>query len=252
MAIYEPPGLYVLIVTRNEEHRYLTQVLDYVGDIFNDVFVYDDQSTDHTADVASQSAWVAVRPDGVPSFMENESAFRQAAWDWMYELNQMRVGDWVFCLDADEFLVPAEGLSGDVRTILLECVNQANNLGAQAVSFDVVEVFDVNGGLHYRTDGYWGEIEAARLCRAPIAATFSSRTRGGGSLPEEVLRSQTRAGFLKILHMGYASAEDRVAKYERYIGERGHSAKHIASILSKPTLEPWKGENPLSRGAVTQ
>lgn len=240
-------AIHGLVVARNEADRYLPEVLAWLGTFLDDCVVYDDGSTDDTINVALNSgAQVVRRPGHVPAFLENEAGFRQAAW----EAVTAKPGDWVFCVDADEFPVAAPGY--DETETVRALVREAAHAGAHAVSFPVAEAFGfgADGCPLIRTDAQWSTITAARLANWQPDCQFTPRMIAGqpqklavGSLPGHVTRV-VQHHALTILHLGYARREDQVERHGRYRGVRGHSAPHVASILARPTLERWAGKIP--------
>lgn len=73
--------IYSYMVTRNESSRYLDACLSWNLPHIDGLAVYDDHSTDDTVELARQhGAKATIRSDDVPSFMEHEGQFRQAAW----------------------------------------------------------------------------------------------------------------------------------------------------------------------------
>lgn len=205
---------------KNEADRYLRESLGSLMHWADHTVVFDDASTDDSVQIAeSLGAEVYVRSDGDPSFLEHEGEFRQAAWESMGD----RTGDWIISLDADEFL------TGDVRALC----------SGRTKSFKVTEIFDViNDKPMRRTDGYWDQITAARLCEWTPQSQFVNRKMGCGSLPEAAMARIEHVDFPEITHFGYAREEDRIAKHQRYVGDRGHNPKHVASILQPGALTP--------------
>lgn len=233
------------MVMRNEADRYLAQSLSWLRRVCPEIYVYDDRSTDRSVAVASLAgAQVWVRRPSAASFRENESRFRQDAWEWMSTAGALSEEDWVLCIDADEFLVQ---VSSEART----AVEQQALLAAQAqfgrpITFDVAEIFALrNGQLMRRTDGYWASISARRFARWDPRTEFVSKVEGGGSLPAvSMYESALDSTALTILHLGYADADDRQAKHARYSGGAGHNPAHVASIIGRPILKPWDGQIP--------
>lgn len=222
------------LCVRNEADRYLKEVLDWHSQILDEIFVFDDQSDDDTAAVASDFATVEVRTTG-SGFMEDESAFREQAWTQMEAVMGLEVGDWILCLDADEFFVATSA------TERKELDWALRDLGETSVDLRIDEVFDVRDGLPYRrTDGFWGDIHGTRLVKYMPKGHFQQRPMGGGSIPTYGYANvwDARNEDFGILHYGYARPEDRQAKYDRYSNKAGHSSVHIESILQPPTLEP--------------
>jgi glycosyltransferase involved in cell wall biosynthesis len=233
------------MVTHNELGRYLPATLDWLVDICDTVVAYDDGSTDGTVDFLRASpVHLGCRPADAPSFSRDESALRAAAWKHLERVAQPQSTDWVLCIDADEFLV-ADDPASDLNEEITDAVEEASRAGAQSISFEVAEVFDTSGPQPMvRTDGYWGEISACRLVRWRDKGRFDPRREGGGSVPSSWISWRHMATRLHLLHLGYATPEDRKARFMRYSAGAGHNPRHITSILQPPSLVPWTGMTP--------
>lgn len=223
------------MVTRNEATRYLEPCLESLTKIVDDVVIMDDRSTDDTIDICkAHGATVTSRPAGVPSFVEDESAFRSAAWRTLRAAAGRH--DWILCVDADEMLIAR---LGEVRRWLDRMATLGEDV--DGYSLKVREVFEIRDGVPMiRTDGYWGQITALRFCRWVPDDTFWERTMGCGSVPKRV-RIVSQAHSVEMLHYGYARPEDRDAKHRLYTARSGHNISHVRSILTRPTLEPYLG-----------
>lgn len=235
---------FALLPTRNEANRYLRECLIWHSWIFDGIFVFDDRSTDNTVDIARDYATVEIRVQD-PSFAQHEGQFRQQAWDAMVARFQPTERDWIFALDADEFLVSNEGLS---QTTLLYCAAiQAENNHQDSVTIPIPEVFSTSANeVYIRTDGFWAGLAQPRLCKYRPNAQFSNKKMASGSLPTYAnLAPADNNCSLNLLHFGYARAEDRYVKHERYKDVPGHNPTHVASILTKPKLQKWEGPIPL-------
>jgi hypothetical protein len=238
------------MVTRNEMDRWLNSTLPWLAELCHgNVAIYDDQSDD---DIESYAGRLGVsfkrRPDGMPSFADNEGDFRWAGWQAMERALMPRQGDWILAVDADELLVTNQAGVGldDVRLQLLDAIGQAEEAQQRTVSFEVAEVFafDDMGWPLVRTDGYWGGITACRLAKWHPQGVFQPQKEGGGSLPSSWPRATRVHDHLQLLHLGYARPEDRIAKRHRYRTGAGHNPRHVESILSYPDLTYWIGMRP--------
>lgn len=227
-----------LLCVRNEADRYLERVLQWHASFLDELFVVDDRSTDNSYAIAARWAHVVERPLSAPTFLENESRFRENAWlacGWALDLTP---ADWVFALDADEFF---SSNVEDERSTLERMTRDAGD--RPSVTMRVDEIFDVVGEVAMRrVDGYWNDIRATRLARfVPTLSSFMDRRMGGGSVPSYAYISTHDAtkAPASILHYGYTQAADRQAKYERYTThtDSGHNRRHIESILTTPRLE---------------
>ena len=233
------------MVMKNEADRYLEPCLKHALSFLDEVFVFDDMSTDDSRRIASDlGCRVVVRSEGIPSFIEHESDFRSAAWGVMEQVMVPGSDTWIFSFDADEFMVSH---GGDVRGSLSRTVEDAHRMGFVGVKLHFPEIFEVSdGSLFMRVDGFWGDIRGPRLFRYCSGGVFSGKAMGSGSEPTYVGRGPlTDTSELEVLHLGYAKDADKSAKYERYSAlEHGHNDQHIQSIVSPPSLRAWGGVVP--------
>lgn len=226
-----------MMVTKDEATRYLDSVLKWNLQYVSEACIYDDGSKDETVSIAqAHGCHVTVRPDDVPTFLEHEGKFRQAAWEWMEETVKPEEGDWILCLDADEFLVHNNGASG-----LYHEIEDARH--ATGIACEIPEIFDGYGNtLYRRVDGYWSGIQGLRLVKWYPGGRFLDRKMACGSTPK--CEKARWAEDLAILHVGYVNREDLLAKYNRYKDLPGHNPSHVKSILEPGTLEVWDGPVP--------
>jgi hypothetical protein len=228
------------MVTRNELGRYLTATIQWMREITDVQYVYDDRSIDGTFGHLQRAGVPASqRNPSDPSFEDDESAFRANAWQAMEEHHEPSPNDWILCVDADEFIVAPH--PERTRDVLTETVEQHRTHGAVTVAVNEVFGFDDDHTPLLRLDGYWGQITACRLVRWRYGAQFPTRTEGGGSVPAAWTTTATSIVDLSVMHLGYARASDREAKHARYRATSGHNPRHIASILEPPKLTRWEG-----------
>jgi glycosyltransferase involved in cell wall biosynthesis len=233
------------MVTRNERNRYLADTLNYLHLLVDDVVAYDDQSDDGTLEyLRSTNISCVRRPDDIPPFAHNESRFREAAWRYMERAVHPEEGDWILCIDADEALVPIGTYTGWVQGQIDHALAHAS----RAVRFKVEEIFgyDEDGWPLVRKDGYWAQIHACRLVEWRHGGYFELCHEGGGSVPNAWTRPSVDSADMAILHYGYARADDRETKHERYSMSSGHNPQHVASILQPGRLQRWAGMDPIA------
>lgn len=236
--------LFLHMTVKNEADRYLASCLAWHYWAFDGMFVYDDQSEDSSPNLArSLGAIVAVRPDEVSSFVDNEGEFRQAAWEHFESVMKPSAGDWVLALDADEFLV---SIHGEITSSMYRAAVAALEHKRTSVEIPIPEVFyvDAEGEPYTRHDGYWQGLSAPRFFAYAPGGQFKQVDMACGSAPTYADTSWSDACGLTILHYGYAAAADREIKHLRYQGRRGHNPSHVASIVQKGQLTPWKGPHP--------
>lgn len=238
------PRLHGLLCVQNEADRYLKRCVEWHIAFLDGLFVYDDQSTDDSAEIAHQlGAHVETRPDSVMPFAQNEGEFRQGSWEAFEIAMDPDPGDWVLAFDADEFLMCPSGF--DIGWLLRRTADELAVNHAIGCRLAIHEVFAVDdfGVPQIRTDGYWGDITGLRFFQYRTGGRFTNRKLGCGSTPFYVDPAENVTA-LEFLHYGYARKEDRIIKHDRYYGQPGHSATHIDSILGDPVLVPWTGEVP--------
>lgn len=229
---------------RNEADRWLLQSLQSLSGL-DYIAVYDDQSDDDSIDIAKsvRNTVVGRRPDGVPSFAEDESQFREAAWRFMEKSLFPGPRDWILCVDADEILTTHDQHEEEPADLLRELALHGPWQGHPCATLRVPEVFGFGelGVPQIRIDGFWGNITARRFVNFQRGGRFSPREEGGGSVPSFADKEDWIVERIVLLHLGYAREEDRQAKYQRYSAGRGHNPKHIQSILTRPRLKTWTG-----------
>lgn len=239
-------SIIALMVTKNEADRYLEPALDWLDQQVDEIFVYDDESTDKTRDIANSYGLVCRRGQGRPPFLEHEGRFRTDALRSLETVMAPRDDDWIFVADADEFFVPNNDRLDD---LIAGC--QPHH---EAVRIRIHTVWEqVDGELHHRIDGPWSTLYEPRLWKwraglafadAPMACrnepVFITMNFGLQAMPQDVGSA--------ILHYGYASQRDRAHRYKRYTSEvptHGHAPELIESIHDPQVVwTSWPGEVP--------
>ncbi len=236
------------IVLKNEADRYLQSWLDWNESWWDELFVYDDQSTDDTISVcAAYTDSIVRRPDHISSFLDHEGEFRGAAWAALEEACSPTEEDWIFAIDADEFLCGSTP-EVDVKWTLT-CLARLSD-GYDAYDVQIPEMWNLDP-LMRRMDGYWGaQMFRPEYMRYRPDGKFRNKKMGCGSGPTYSYDNRLHIPLaMDLLHFGHARPEDRKTRYDRYMSvpDHGHSQKHISSIMRSPTLEPWKGVDPMVR-----
>jgi hypothetical protein len=237
--------IFGLTVGRNEASRYLIPMLEHHLDILDDLFFYDDRSTDETPEIAHDlNCSGEIRADFIPSFAEDEGMFRGGAWDAFQNHMAPRPGDWILVIDCDELLVCWHSAHpADVRDSLEKVIHAAGS--HVAVNLDIPEVFgfDEDGCPLIRTDRLWGTIHAPRLFAFRPNGQYVQGEVGAPAVPNYVMGGPWyQTDTVAILHYGYADLKDQLLKYERYRFRLGHSSAHVESILADDkqlVRSPW-------------
>lgn len=237
------------LVVKNESDRYLEKCLSGVSKLFDEIFIFDDNSSDDTFEISKCFTNNVFKNDGV-SFMEHEGNFRQNAWFKCIDTFDLSNSDWIFVIDADEFF----GLEGseyrnldDENLICLLRKEISDYVSSSKLSWKV-HIPDIqkkeNSNFFYRYDGYWNQNYAPRVARAS-KKMFYKKKMGSFSIPSEyVLKSETRKTPLKLMHLGYLNPRDLQVKYDRYssLKNHGHNEKHIESIIKSGNFKKWDGK----------
>lgn len=235
------------MVTRNEATRYLAHSLLWHVPQLDGLHIFDDQSDDATVELiglvagTNTGTTVAVRDDTEPSFLANEAEFRAAAWRSMERELEPVEGDWILCIDADEFVMSCRP-DVELHEVLHGIADELEvYMPSNSTRFHVEEVWVDDGFTAFkRIDGYWDTITAERFVAYQPGGDFAKRPgMGGGSVPSYAKPHPKTCTSSTIVHVGYLSPLDRIRKYDRYSSTTGHSTKHVRSIMATPELRSF-------------
>lgn len=232
--------IFAVMCVRNEAHRYLQSSLAWNAGCWDELFVFDDQSDDQSAKIASRFGHVLLRDDREPSFLEHEGQFRSAGWAHFEKIMLPNEDDWIIALDADEFLLP------NSKRGLHSLARKALENGRSSVAIHVPEAWDNHWCVQIRMDGFWNENWNPRFCSWKPNSEFNDRPMGSGSTPAYAWENPLRtAPEVELLHVGYIDPDERHERYLRYMAHpEGHNPQHINSIIETPTLGQWGGLSP--------
>lgn len=226
------PRIIAQMVGRNEEDRFLSEVITSIASIADEVVFTDDCSTDNTPFIAARAGADVLKLEE-PMFTEDEGRLRSIAWEHLCEV--AKPGDWILAIDCDEILYGTEQLKG----------------GLEQTAYDVLGItfYHMWNDTQYRTDKLWAPVTSSRLFRFFEGGEFRNRKLACGSEPTYVQELIRRGRFLpntplRMKHLGYVRDEDKIAKYQRYMeldGGAYHNRAHLESILDpNPTLVDWE------------
>lgn len=230
------------MVIKDETERYLQSCILHHRPLVDGIFIFDDQSRD--LDRGMLKSWgvdhIRVRDRSCPTFTEDESLFREEGWNLFAGAFDLKEGDWVLGLDADEFYVgiPPRALA-----------RAGTLMDYQSIEFMIPEIFNLEP-MQERTDGYWGAITGVRMTQyRPHDQRFPWGGMGCGVFPAYAHQGRKWSHLLEhgaeILHFGYADEADRKEKYVRYTqNQNNHASRHIQSIMETTNTVPWIGETP--------
>lgn len=230
-------------VVKNEQHRFLEKFLEWHSPIFDEIHIFDDQSIDDTVQICKQyTKHVYIRKDSESSFVNNESLFRQAAWDNLGTTCSPTPKDWIICLDADEFFMSEKENEKDSLDLLLDYTTVVKK---RSTSIRLFEVWKTNPTM-IRIDGFWKTNFPVRITRWKPNETFANFKLGCGSVPEPALKNSVQnIKTNHIMHLGYSIDGTAKRKYDLYKSNKGnrHNPAHIESLLKPPSLIEWLGKS---------
>jgi len=227
--------IYAQMVGRNEQGRFLEDVLCRLSNQVDQIIFTDDCSDDDTFSIAKEYCLTYQTPE--PLFPKHEGQLRAHAWGNLSQ--HARVGDWIIAIDCDEMLYRKDDLSS---LNIKEVLNKSE--------FDVVNVkfYHMWNELQYRQDKLWAPNNSSRIFRFRENGGFLNKKLACGSEPFYVNEWINQRNYwlnsgLIMKHLGYQKDEDKLFKHERYSTlDKGefHNIKHIESIIDKnPTLISW-------------
>ena len=222
------------MIVKNEGTRYLIQVLNSLKGHIDEAVIIDDGSTDNTIQICQEIL------QGIPlhiiqnekSMFANEVELRKKQWSETIKTNP----DWILNLDADEML--EDGFWDNAQIL----INQQN--------YDVYcfRLYDMWNETHYRETKYWKGHSIYRpfLMRYQphFSYTWNNTPQHCGRFPANILSFPKAISEFRVKHLGWATREDRVAKYRRYkeldpnavYGNRG---QYDSIMDTNPNLVKW-------------
>jgi glycosyltransferase involved in cell wall biosynthesis len=200
-----------MLRVRNEE-RWLHEVLSAMAPCCDHIWLFDDKSTDNTPHIARMFPSVTVLPS--PFTGTDEARDKSYMLDIIHENAFVCAthGDFVLALDGDEVLER----SGPEK--IRRIVDHPGEPYVYSLKFD----YAWNDRHTIRCDGVYGRFYRPSLFRL-INKAFKFKTTpfGNGanlhcsSIPQELLHHNVQTD-IRILHLGYLHAEDRIRKHAWY------------------------------------
>lgn len=194
------------MIVKNEEKRYLNQVLNSLKGYIDEAVIVDDGSTDNTIQICQEIL------QGIPlhiikneqSMFANEVELRKKQWSETIKTNP----DWILNLDADEML---EDSFWD---------NVENFMNSRDIDYYFFRLYDMWNETHYREDEFWNAHSIYRPFLMRYQPDFNyewnETPQHCGRFPINALLFPQITSEFRVKHFGWATEIDRVAKYKRY------------------------------------
>lgn len=194
------------MIVKNEEGRYLSQVLNSLKGHINEAVIIDDGSTDNTIEMCREilkDIQVHIIQNE-QSMFANEVELRKKQWTETIKTNP----DWILNLDADEIL--EENFWVNAQKII-------NNKDADFYCF---RLYDMWNETHYREDKFWNAHSIYRPFLMRYQPNFNyiwnESPQHSGRFPVNLFSFQKLKSEFRIKHFGWATEKDRKEKYKRY------------------------------------
>lgn len=226
--------LTLMMLVRNEEHRYLKQVLESAKNFCDEFVILDDASTDNTVKLCKvilEGKPLFIYSNLTPQF-DNEIALRKQLWDMAIKTNP----DWLLCLDADEIFEEKAQFKIDAL------------LNQPTYDWYGFRLFDMWDEVNYRDDQHWNAHCRYWISLIRYQPNFEYKWREIGQhcgrFPYNLDELPGRGDGLRIKHLGWMKEEDRKAKFERYKKDdpgflMGNAGQYKSILDKNPRLSAW-------------
>jgi len=194
------------MIVKNEGKRYLDQVLNSLKGHIDEAVIIDDGSTDNTIQICKEIL------KGIPlniiqneqSMFADEVELRKKQWNETIKTNP----DWILNIDADEMF--EDSFWDNVQKLM----NQ------KAYDCYCFRLYDMWSETHYREDDYWNAHSIYRSFLLRYQPQFNYNWKETpqhcGRFPANILSLPNATCEIRLKHLGWATEEDRAAKYKRY------------------------------------
>ncbi|MGE5416608.1 MAG: glycosyltransferase [Acidobacteriota bacterium] len=194
------------MIVKNEEGRYLNQVLHSLVGHIDEAVIIDDGSSDNTINMCREIL------QGIPlhiiqnenSMFASEVELRKKQWSETIKTNP----DWILNLDADELL--EEGFWVNAQMLLDE----------QNCDSYCFRLYDMWNETHYREDKHWDAHSFYRPFLMRYQPDFNYKwnetPQHCGRFPMNTFALPKATSEYRVKHLGWAKQEDRAEKPRRY------------------------------------
>ncbi len=226
------PKLVAMMLTYNDENRYLERGLDDLSQYVDEIVILDGGSTDKTLDICRQYPKVILHQTEKTMIFGVDDEF--LVREQMYRHALERNPDWILVIDSDQIM--EERFKKAVRALITDT-------SKDWYSFCLCDMWNEK---QYRVDGAWSPDSSNRAWRHLFrvkpdeSPEYIKIKEHCGDAPAYVINAPTSTGLetdLRIKHYAYATEEGRRKKQEHH--KDGEYAWHVNTALDTPTLKDW-------------
>jgi len=231
--------------TLQKEHNKFAGVLTEMNMLCDTLTVIDDESTDDTVDFIQKTLKeneqylpvidLHIIENDARQWDKNEVSIRKCLWN--ETVKNAKHGDWIVCLDADELIDDGSAIA----YVLDALPPHVDGLGFR--------LFDMWNMTHYREDEHWKAhfmpwVFAVRYDTSK-EYVWHEKALHCGRFPANASQRMLPT-MIPVRHFGWALAEDRKKKYDRYMridgeGKHGILAQYESILDEKPNLVKFGG-----------
>lgn len=223
------------MIVKNEEGRYLEEVLTQNKKYITNAVIIDDGSTDRTREIVKDILGDTKLKliENKKSMFLNEVNLRKLQWNETIKTSP----DWILSLDADEVFENA------FEDNILDLID--SDPWCDAYAFRLYDFWDKK---NFREDEYWKAHFTYRTFLTRYQKNFNytwiENPIHCGRLPNNILGLNIATSKYRIKHYGWMKQEDRLKKYVRYKkhdpqGIYGNKGQYESILNPNPRLVRW-------------
>lgn len=222
------------MIVKNEENRFLEDMLRSARDYISDAIIIDDNSSDRTVEICrSLLSSVPLKIiENKESTFQNEWKLRTQQWRETIAIDP----DWIIFLDADEIF--EDKFKYGVKELMKNDV------------YDVYlfRLYDFWNSDYYRDDDLWCAHRYYRpfmmRYKKDAVYTFSELNQHCGRMPNNIFDFENIRCSYRLKHFGWARESDRIQKFNRYMkldpqGIYGSLRQYNSILDPNPNLVKW-------------
>jgi len=224
--------LIAMMLVKNEEHRYLREVLQDLLHYVDEIVILDDGSTDKTLTICNSFKGVFAQTLGISLWKTNEKLARET----LYKITIERNPDFILATDADELF--EDRFKQEVRQMMKQSFNW--------YSFNWYHFWTPDSYSRISKSSMKSLRRLFRYCPQKYFS-FPIGPHHCGSTPEWVrFNDQGKETDIRVKHLGFIRKEDRLRRIQinkdTGNGEYAKDLEHLEELYEngKLKLTQWK------------